>query len=332
MNMTLKTFLLAFVLFSTNVFAAKSLTIYSVYPGDQLQAVFKPFTERTGIEIKVVSGKSKDLIKRIKEEGVNTEADLHLDKDLAYHTLATNEGIYQPFNSKLVEKNVPANFIETNKNWFTIFYRSRLIMYNKNTVSRSELSTYSQLASKKWQGRLCVRTSGSSYTQSLAASVVAHNGEEKALEIFKGWVRNLSMEVTSSDRDMIRAIAAGKCDVALVNSYYLVPFIEENPDYPVRPFFANQGSSNAHVNGVGIGIVKHSTKLKEATMLLEYLSSAEVQAPVANAFNQYPVNPKAQISAQLQDFGSFNVDSTNVGTIGNLIESAKRLMKEAQYK
>lgn len=332
MKLSFKSLIITAAIFSSSAFAAKSLTIYSVYPGDQLQAVFKPFTERTGIEINVINDKSKNLIKRIKEEGENTSADIHLDKDLAYHTLATNEGIYQPFNSKVVEGNVPANFIETNKNWFTIFYRSRVIMYNKNTVSPSELSTYEDLALPKWKGKLCIRTSKSSYSQSLAASVVAHNGEKKALEVFKGWVNNLSMEVTSSDRDMIRGIAAGKCDVGLVNSYYLVPFIEENPDYAVRPFFANQGKSNAHVNGVGVGIVKHSKNVKEATMLLEYLSSKEVQAPVANAFNQYPVNPKAEISTQLIDFGSFKVDQANVGTIGNFIDTATKLMNEAQYK
>ena len=322
----------SFLLVSTAQADNKSLTIYSVYPGEKLEAVFKPFTERTGIEVKFVEGKSKDLINRIKVEGENTLADLHLDKDLVYHTLATQAGIYKSFDSKVVEKNVPANFIETNKNWFTIFYRSRVIMYNKNLVSPKELSTYSDLGNKKWMNKLCVRTSGSSYNQALAASMVAHLGSNKTLNVFKSWVANFAQEPTSSDRDVIRAIAAGKCHVGVVNSYYLAPFIEADSDYPVRPFFANQGLSNAHVNGVGIGIIKYSKNTKAATMLLEYLSSKEVQAPVAKAFDQYPVNGSASISPTLEDFGSFNVDSINVGTVGNFVEVAKEVMREAEYK
>lgn len=324
--------LLSFTFGSTALAADKSLTIYSVYPGERLEAVFKPFTERTGIEVKFIDGKSKALIQRMKDEGENTLADLHLDKDLVYHTIATQEDLYRPFNSKAVEKNVPANFIETNKNWFTIFYRSRVIMYNKNLVSSTELSSYSDLGNKKWQGKLCVRTSKSSYNQALGASIVSHLGPKKALNVFKSWVANLAQEPTSSDRDVIRAIATGDCHVGIVNSYYLAPFIEADADYPVKPFFANQGFSNAHVNGVGIGIVKYSKNVKEATMLLEYLSSKEVQAPVAKAFSQYPVNQEASISSTLADFGTFNVDSINVGTVGNFVETAKELMTKAEYK
>lgn len=332
MKVSLKAFFLSVVLMASASASNKSLTIYSVYPGDKLEAIFKPFTERTGIAVNVVSAKSKFLIDRIEREGENTVADLHLDKDLVYHTTATQKGIYQPFKSKVVEENVPANFIETNKNWFTIFYRSRVIMYNRDLVSPNELSTYSDLGNEKWKGKLCVRTSNSTYSQALSASIVAHLGTNKALNVFKSWVANFSMEPTSSDRDVIRALAAGKCHVGLVNSYYLAPFIEADSEYPVRPFFANQGFSNAHVNGVGIGITKYSKNVKEATMLLEYLSSKEVQSPVAKAFDQYPVNPKASLSPTLVDFGSFEVDKINVGTVGNLIETTKELMIEAEYK
>ncbi len=332
MKLSLKALLLSCTLLSSVNAAEKSLTIYSVYPGDKLEAVFKPFTERTGISVNIVEGKSKNLIEKIKNDGVNSDADLHLDKDLVYHNLATQEGIYQSFNSKVVEENVPSNFIETNKNWFTIFYRSRVIMYNRDLVSPTELSSYSDLGNKKWEGKLCVRTSNSTYSQALSASLVAHLGAKKALDVFKSWVANFSMDPTSSDRDVIRALAAGKCHVGLVNSYYLAPFIEADSEYPVRPFFANQGFSNAHVNGVGIGITKYSKNVKEATMLLEYLSSKEVQAPVAKAFDQYPVNASASISTTLRDFGTFQVDKINVGTLGNFVETAKELMTEAEYK
>lgn len=314
---------------AANVFAAnKELTIYSVYSQEQLASIFAPFTKETGINVKIINGKSKDMINRIAQEGVNTQADLHLDKDLTYHAYAVEKGIYQPFNSTVVESNVPANFIESNKNWLTIFYRSRVIMYNKETVRPSELSTYEDLGSQKWRGKLCVRTSSNSYNTALGAYMVAHKGPKKAFQIFKNWVANFSVAPLKKDREVIHAIAEGRCDVGLVNSYYLVPMLEENPDFPVRPFFAKK----AHVNGVGIGITKYSKNVKEATMLLEYLTSLKVQAPAAAAFDQYPVNKKAKLSPMLKSFGKFEADTTNVGMIGNFTELADKLMKEADYK
>lgn len=325
-------FLLAGLLLGMSQGLTKEVTIYSVYPGDRLEAIFKPFTARTGITVNVVDGSSKDLINRIIAEGENTLADLHLDKDLVYHGAAVRAGIYQPFKSVVVEKNVPANFIESNRNWFTLFYRSRVIMYNPNVVSSSELSTYEALGDSKWKGRLCVRTSKNSYNEALSAYLVTHFGQAKAFQILKSWVANFAVEPMANDRAVIAAIAEGKCDVGLANSYYLAPFIEADASYPVKPFFANQGTTNAHVNGVGIGLTKYAKNVAEATLLMEYLSSAEVQAPVAKAFDQYPVNSAATISPTLQGFGPFSVDTTNVGVISNFTDMGADIMIQADYK
>ena len=132
----LKIALLSLISFQMN---AKEIVIYSVYPQEALDSVINAFTARTGISVKLVEGKSKQLIEQIENEGVNTAADLHLDKDLVFHGLATRKGLYQPFNSKMIEENVPANFIESNKNWVTLFFRSRLIMFNKNTVQLTKI-------------------------------------------------------------------------------------------------------------------------------------------------------------------------------------------------
>ena len=327
-----KSFLLSmialFMAVSTN---AKELVIYSVYPGDRLEAIFKPFTARTGISVRVVDGKSKDLINKIEAEGVNTEADLHLDKDLVFHGLATRKGIYKPFQSTIIENTIPAHFVETNKNWTTLFYRSRVIMYNKNKVSPSELPTYESLADSKWKNRLCMRTSKSNYNQALAAYLFAHNGAEKTKTILSGWVANLAQPVFTSDRAVIGAVAEGKCDIGIANSYYLIPFHEADANYPVSMVFPSQSTTKAHVNGVGMGIVKYSKNVAEATKLMEYMLSKEVQAPVAAAFDQYPVNPNAAVGGLLNSFGTFKADTTNVGVISNLTDIASELMEEVQY-
>ncbi len=317
-------------LFSLQVSAAE-LNIYSVYPADELAPIFAPFTEQTGIEVNVLSGKSDELLDRLIQEGEHTPADLHLDKDLVYHGQATRAGLYQAITSEKVEETVPNHLMESGKRWLHIFYRSRVIMYNSEKVDSEELSTYADLADKKWQDRLCLRTSASSYNKALGAYLVVHHGPDKAREIMKGWADNLAMEPTTSDRDVIRAINDGLCDVGLANSYYLPAFIEADPHYAVRPLFANQGTTNAHINGVGIGFIKHSQKTKEVNQLIEYLISAPVQTAIADAFKQYPVNPEASLNPTVQNFGSFAEDETNVGIISNFSDLASELMKEAGY-
>ena len=308
------------------------VTIYSVYPGEQLAPIFAPFTQRTGIQVNFVTGTSQELTKRLADEGANTTADLHLDKDLVFHGVAQRMGLYRPFNSRVVESQVPSHLMEKNRFWTTVFYRARVIMYNTNVVKPSELSTYEALGNAQWKGRLCVRTSKNSYNEALGGYFVKHFGERRTAEILKSWVNNFSVNPLNGDRDVIQAVADGKCDVGIANTYYLPAFIRANAQFPVRPFFPNQKTTGAHVNGVGIAIVKHAKNVKEATMLLEYFTSREVQAPVAAAFSQYPVNPTAEMIDILKDFGRFAEDRTNVGEISHYAPTAVALFPLVNYK
>jgi iron(III) transport system substrate-binding protein len=83
---------------------------------------------------------------------------------------------------------------------------------------------------------------------------------------------------------------------------------------------------------MGIGIAKHAKNIKEATMVLEYLSSTEVQGPVIAAFSQYPANPAAAMSSTLVDFGTFKQDEAKVGDISKSVNVGRELAKKALYK
>lgn len=320
--------LLAAISTSTVACASSEVTIYSVYEGARLDPIFKPFTDRTGIKVNIVNGTSNELISRLETEGETSPADLHLDKDFVFNGAAEAKGLYQPFKSEVVEKNIPASLIDSDKTWYTMFYRARVIMYNTNKVKESELSTYEDLGSAKWKGRLCVRTSNNSYNEALVAFFIKHYGSEKTLQILKSWVKNFSVEPIKGDTDVINAVAAGKCDVTIANSYYLAPLVKADASFPVKPFFP----AGAHVNGVGIGLVKHAKNVEGATKVLEYLSTTEVQTPVAGIFSQYPSNPNAALAPVLVNFGKFDADKTNIGDFYQYVNEARELMKKAEYK
>ncbi len=314
------------------VAATNELTVYSAYEGARLAPIFKPFTDRTGISVKVEFAPSAELINRLVKEGASTTADLYLDKDVIYLSEAQRQNVLQGFNSSFIDKTVPAQFIDSEKNWFLILYRARTIMYNSTKVSPSELSTYQALGDTKWKNRLCLRTSANTYNQALAASMISHDGIEKTIQTFKNWVANFSMDPIKGDTDLLKAIAEGKCDVGVANTYYLPPLIKADKNFPVRPFFPNQDSTGAHVNGVGMGLAKHSKNISEATLLLEYMISEEVQTAVAGGFFHYPVNKDAILVKELVDFGSFKPDSINMGIIGIVAPAASAVFEAASYK
>ncbi|MEM7396799.1 MAG: extracellular solute-binding protein, partial [Verrucomicrobiota bacterium] len=200
---------------------AEEITLYSHrhYPSDD--ALFKRFTEKTGINVNVVKAKADELIERLKAEGENTPADIFMTADAGRLERAKAGGLLKAAPSTTLQSRIPSTFRDPDDTWFGFTKRARIIAYAKDRVKPSELSTYEDLMEKKWKGRILVRSSSNIYNQSLMASMIAAHGEQKATE-WAGKIRNnMARAPQGSDRDQMRAVAAGLGDVALVNTYYV---------------------------------------------------------------------------------------------------------------
>ena len=165
------------------------------------------------------------------------------------------------------------------------------------------------LANSKWQGRLCLRTSKKVYNQSLVAMMIAEYGKERTEQIVRGWVANLATDPLSNDTKAMEYVAAGKCDVTIVNSYYFGRLIEKNPNSPLAIFWPNQDGSGVHVNISGAGITKSTKSKKAAIMLLEFLSSKKAQKLFTDVNMEYPANPKITPDSIVAAWGRFQTKS-----------------------
>jgi iron(III) transport system substrate-binding protein len=172
-------------------------------------------------------------------------------------------------------------------------------------VLPSELSTYEDLASKKWEGRLCLRTSKKIYTKSLVASLIYHHGKEKTGNIISGWVDNLAATPNAKDSHVMNAILSGQCDVGLVNTYYYGRLIEKKPNIPLKLFWANQDTNGVHVNISGVGVTKYAKNTKSAIKLLEWLSGTKAQAIYGSLNKEYPANQDVASDDVVSAWGSF---------------------------
>ena len=205
-----------------------TITVYSSRKEHLIQPLFEKFTQDTGIEVNYLTGKGGDLIERLKLEGENTPADMFMTVDAGDLWYAGTQDIFQSVITDKIENNIPMHLRDPEGMWTGLSVRARTIVYSTDRVKPSELSTYSDLATKKWVGRLCLRTSKKIYTKSLVASIIHNQGEAKASEIVKGWVENLAAVPNAKDSHVMDAIISGQCDVGLVNTYYFGQLIEKN--------------------------------------------------------------------------------------------------------
>jgi iron(III) transport system substrate-binding protein len=238
----------------------------------------------------------------------------------------------RPVESEILETNVPAHLQDPLNRWFGLSIRARTIVYNTNKVKPSDLSTYEALADPKWKNRLCIRTSKKVYNQSLVAMMIAEHGEPKTEQIVKGWVANLATDPLSDDTKAMEYVAAGKCDVTIVNTYYYGRLMKKNPKLPLAIFWPNQNSSGVHVNISGAGVTKYAHHPRAAIKLLEFLSSEKAQNLFADVNMEYPVNSKVKTDPAVAAWGSFKQNTINVNKAGELQAEAVKLMDRAGYK
>jgi iron(III) transport system substrate-binding protein len=286
------------------------------------ETLFEAFTSKTGIEVNIVKAEADELIERLKSEGAGSPADLLITADAGRLERAQQAGLLRPVTSEILQRDIPAHLRESDGHWFGLTARARVIAYAKDRVTPAELSTYEALAERTWKGRLLSRSSSNIYNQSLLASIIAHSGDDAALAWARGVRANMARPPQGSDRDQMRAVAAGLADVAIVNTYYLglLANSEDPADRQVAQkigiFFPNQGGRGAHINISGAGVTRHAKNPENAIVLLEFLVATEQQSAFASANFEYPVNPAAEWSPLTTNWGTYKADTLNLGELG----------------
>ncbi|MEP2374093.1 MAG: extracellular solute-binding protein [Ilumatobacter sp.] len=304
-----------------------------VYSGRHygIETAFEKFTEDTGIEVEFLTGNDGELRERIASEGENTDADAYITVDAGNLVQATQDGLFQPIDSPVLDAAIPAELRDPDENWFGLTIRARTIIYNSDLLSEDEVpTTYEELAEPEWKGRLCLRNSLNGYQQSLVASLIAEDGEDGARDVLQGWKDNA--EILANDVVIIESVADGLCEVGITNHYYLGRALEENPDLPVDLVWANQADRGVHVNISGGGVTKYSRHPEMAQEFLEWLAT-DGQGILVDSNHEYPANPSVPAEPLItEEFGTdFKRDDLGADELGRLNPDAIRLMDDVGY-
>jgi len=310
------------------------VVVYSARIEEMIKPLFDAFTKDSGIGVKFITDKEGALLARLNAEGSHTPADMLITADAGNLWQAAQQKMLQPVHSKTLQANIPAHLRDPEHRWFGLSVRARTLVYNTQKIKPAELSTYENLADPKWRGKLCLRSSKKVYNQSLVAMLIARHGEAAATEIVRGWVANLATDPLSDDTRALEAVAAGQCDVTLVNTYYYGRLMEKNPQLPLAIFWPNQKTDKGgvHINVSGAGITTHAKHPAAAIKLLEFLASDQAQRIFADLNMEYPANPKIGPDAAVAKWGNFEQSHMNLAKAGELQTTAVKLMDRVGYK
>ncbi|MFO7799194.1 Fe(3+) ABC transporter substrate-binding protein [Rhodohalobacter sp.] len=330
--------LIASLAFFFSCSESDEINIYSSRHYDTDLELYDQFTEETGIEINLIEGSSDELIERMRNEGINSPADVVITVDAGRLWRAKEAGVLQPIESDYLEEVIPEQLRDVDDMWVGLSERVRGIIYNKENVDPSDLKGYMELADEEWGDRVCVRSSNNIYNQSLVASLIESYGEDRVEEWAQGLVDNFARDPQGGDTDQIKAVAAEICDVAIANHYYLARLMqsEDEQDQEVAEkvdiYFPPAEFGGAHVNISGAGIAANSPNKENAIRFIEYLATEEAQQLYSIGNNEFPILQDMEVPGVLGEFGSFESDAVNVTSYGENNPLAIRLMDRVGWR
>ncbi|MES9818461.1 MAG: Fe(3+) ABC transporter substrate-binding protein [Candidatus Thiodiazotropha sp.] len=318
--------------------ADEVVNLYSARKENLIKPLLDRFSEETGIKVNLVTGKADALLQLLQSEGRNTPADMLITTDAGRLHRAKAAGVTQAVESGVLRDLVPESFRDPDGHWYGLSLRARPILYVKGKVDPSRLSTYEALVDPEWDDRICIRSSGNIYNQSLVASMIAANGAEATETWAKAFVKQFARPPKGGDRDQIKAAAAGLCDIAIANTYYLAGMLtskdkaQRDAAAKLAVFWPNQQGRGAHVNVSGAALTKAAKNRKNAIRLLEFLVNRDSQAWYAEANGEYPVRKDVDANQLLKGWGDFKMDRLNLAQLGLLNPDALRMMDRAGWK
>ena len=315
----------------------KVLNLYSARHYQTDEALYANFTQQTGIKINRIEGKEDELLERIKNEGANSPADILLTVDASRLAVAHELGLFAPFQSKLIESRIPVHL--RTEDWIAFSTRARVIVYAKDVIQAKDVRNYADLANPALKGKVCTRSGSHPYNLSLMASIIAHQGEEKAEAWAKGVVANFARAPKGGDTDQIKAVAAGECAVTISNTYYVARLMRSDKAEDqkimdkVGVVWPDQDGAGTHINVSGAGILKHAPHKEASIKFLEYLTSDEAQRYFADGNNEWPAVASVRINnPALDKLGKFKADTLPVESLAMNRVKAQIIFDRAGYR
>ena len=313
---------------------AEEVNIYSHRQPELIQPLLDAFTAETGITVNVAFV-DKGMAERLVAEGDRSPADLVLTVDVARLMEVVNAGVIQPVQSNVLEANIPAEYRDPGDQWFGLTTRARIVYASKERVKPGDVTTYEDLADPKWKGRICMRSGTNDYNVALTAAVLAHHDAAYTKTWLEGLKANLARKPSGGDRDQVKAIWAGECDIGIGNTYYLGEMLADpeqtewaNSVNPVFPVFENGGT---HMNISGVAMTKAAPDHDAALKLMEWLSSDAAQKIYAETNYEFPVKPGVPSSELVQSWGTFTPDSLTLAEVAAMRPDALKLIEEVDF-
>ena len=322
--------LLFSMVFPSIAAAVDQLTVYSGRAERLIKPALDEFTAKTGIRIALLSSGTTELVNRMKAEGARSPADVFITNDAGSLELARAAGLFRPLSMREIERAIPPQFRAPDNSWIGLSGRFWIITYNTRMVKPDQIKSLLELADPTWKGKLAIPNAGSEYLQAGVSVIRATIGDDRTKTFLEGLRDNAGTQVYLKNSQIVEAVAKGQVALGIVNHYYVYRHLAAQPASPVAVLMPDQqeGGMGAIMNVAGIGVLKHTPRVEQAKLLVEFLVAQAGQKIFADLDKEYPLHPEVQADPALLERKSFRAAMVPLAKLAELRAPTLRLIEQ----
>lgn len=295
--------------------APKKLVVYSPNSEGLLQAVEKPFEEKYGIAVEVISAGTGECLKRIESERNDPQADVMYGG--SYATLLGQPDLFAPY----VSKN-DANLIEAYRNDSGYVTKNTLdgsvLVYNKSKLAEKlpgvtingyqDIIKYGpQLKGLIVSGDPAKSSSSFAHLTNMLIDFGGYESEAawaKTTEIFK------NLKVIGSSSAVWKGVRDGEYIIGLSYEDPVLTLINDGADVGI--VYMEEGTVFLPA---GSAIVKGAKNMEAAKLFIDFITSEEVQEVYGMTLTNRPVYKNVKTASYMRPISEINVKNEDTAYV-----------------
>ncbi len=304
------------------------ITVYSGRAEDLIGPLVERFEAATGIAVEVRYGSSADLALLIETEGDASPADVFISQSPGAMGYLATQGRLQVLPASVLDA-VAERFRAGDGTWVGLSGRQRVLVYNPDLTDEADLpDSVLDLTGPEYEGRIGVAPANSSF-QDFITEMRFRSGDEATLAWLEGMAANGAPNYAKNSA-IVDAVLRGEVDMGLVNHYYLLRFLAEDPQAPgVNHYFDpdDVGALVIVTAGAVLDTAEHPGAPQE---FLEFMLSREAQEFYASETREYPLAAGVKPPAELEPLAAGDAsDTIDFDKLGGGLARTQELIRES---
>jgi iron(III) transport system substrate-binding protein len=295
--------------------AAPTLTLYNAQHVPLAEAWVQDFTQQTGIQVAIRSGKDFELANLLVQEGASSPADVFITENSPAMTIVSNAGLFAPVDVETLSQ-VPPQLSSPVGDWTGIAARSTVFAYNPSLITSDALPvSMMDLANPEWAGKIGIAPAGADF-QAIVSAVLSLRGPDATAQWLRGLKENA--RIYQGNSAIMRAVNQGEITGGIIYHYYWYGDRREsgtNSRNVELLYFGNE-DPGAFLSVSGGGVLQSSRYPAEAQQLLGYITSARGQQVLSDSnAMEYAIASSVPAHPMLKPLAELNYPYVDLSTL-----------------